>query len=361
MAAAAVRDFVEALRDGDAGAAAALAPAGDTAAQAALSAAARNVDLLGAEVQARYLDETTALHENQWTAEVALTWRFPGYDKEAAQAEIGFEFERDDDRVSIMAAGVGDGVSPVWLRGPVEVLRTRQLMVIASGESARRRARVYWRRSLAAIAVVQRVLTTWRPRMVVEVPASAADLDRTLGVESGTYRDIAAVTATADASGRSGAPVRIYVNPDVTGRLRDAGAQVVLNHEAVHLATDAPGSRMETWLLEGFADYVALRDVDLPLSVTAARAAAVVRRDGIPERLPTEAEFATDSEELEASYELAWLACLAVVDEVGESGLLSLYDAALAGQDIDGAMRDNAVSRQRVTAVWQARLAELVA
>ena len=37
-----------------------------------------------------------------------------------------------------------------------------------------------------------------------------------------------------------------------------------MSHEAVHVATEAARSTMPLWLLEGFADYVALRDVDLP-------------------------------------------------------------------------------------------------
>ena len=38
-----------------------------------------------------------------------------------------------------------------------------------------------------------------------------------------------------------------------------------MSHEATHVATDAALSTMPLWLLEGFADYVALRDVDLPI------------------------------------------------------------------------------------------------
>ena len=37
-----------------------------------------------------------------------------------------------------------------------------------------------------------------------------------------------------------------------------------MSHEATHVATDASTSAVPLWLLEGFADYVALRDVDLP-------------------------------------------------------------------------------------------------
>ena len=39
---------------------------------------------------------------------------------------------------------------------------------------------------------------------------------------------------------------------------------------------------MPLWLLEGFADYVALRDVDLPIATTAGQIIEQVRRDGPP-------------------------------------------------------------------------------
>ena len=109
----------------------------------------------------------------------------------------------------------------------------------------------------------------------------------------GTYDSIAAVTATADGSARRNAPVHVYVNPEVTAGLRRAGAQVVMSHELVHVATDAATSPVEPWLLEGFADYVALRDVALPDATTLGRAIELVRRDGPPDQLPGPAEFDT--------------------------------------------------------------------
>ena len=132
------------------------------------------------------------------------------------------------------------------------------------------------------IDVVRRVLPDWRAPVVVEVPASAADLDETLGATAGTYAGIAAVTATAGSSADGDAPVHVFVNPEVTDGLRRAGAQVVMSHELVHVATDAARGGAEPWLVEGFADYVALRDTDLPDRTTLGRAIAAVRADGVP-------------------------------------------------------------------------------
>ena len=209
--------------------------------------------------------------------------------------------------------------------------------------------------------MVRRVLPQWRPSVVVEVPASAAALDDSLNVPDGTYAAIAAVTAAADGSRRTGAPVRVFVNPEVTGRLRGAGAQVVISHELVHVATDANTAVLDPWLLEGFADYVALRNVDLPLSITAARASASVRRHGVPDHLPGSAEFDTSSSDLEAAYELAWLACVEVADRVGERGLVRVYEEATSGATTVEALASVGLTPDAVLRGWQRRLRELVA
>ena len=140
------------------------------------------------------------------------------------------------------------------------------VMVAASRPDAAREAATYARRVARGTEVVRsRAAAAGEPSVVVEVPASASALDATLDAADGTYAGIAAVTTTVDGSGSRDAPVHVFVNPDVTRRLRGAGAQVVMSHELVHVATDAATSAVDLWLLEGFADYVALRDVPLPL------------------------------------------------------------------------------------------------
>ena len=132
------------------------------------------------------------------------------------------------------------------------------------------------RRVERGIDVVRSVLPGRIGPVVVEVPASTGDLDETLGVQPGTYAGIAAVTAPVGSAADEDGPVHVFVNPDVTSGLRRAGAQVVMSHELVHVATDAARSDLAPWLLEGFADYVALHDVDLPLSTTAAAASPTI-------------------------------------------------------------------------------------
>ncbi len=61
----------------------------------------------------------------------------------------------------------------------------------------------------------------------------------------------------------------ILLNPAVFATMDQRAAQVVLSHEATHLLTSAVGTKAETWVVEGFADFVALHDDDAPLSLSA--------------------------------------------------------------------------------------------
>lgn len=360
-AAAAVQDLVRALETGDPDAAAELAPPVDPASVALLRAAADNArELALVELSARYVDEVGAVApDGSWTAAVDLTWAIDGFDEEPAHAEVLVAFAPDDGRVAITGLGGGDRISPLWLRERLAVRRTPRALVMAAGEQAAREARVYLQRVRRAVPVVRRVLPQWRPSVVLEVPASSEALDDALDVADGTYADIAAVTAAADGSPRTSGPVRVFVNPEVTGRLRGAGAQVVISHELVHVATDATTVSLDPWLLEGFADYVALRDIRLPLSTTAARARALVRRDGVPDHLPGVAEFDTSADNLEAAYELAWLACVEVAARVGERGLVRVYDEASDGATTRRALASVGLTPGEVLRGWQRRLREL--
>jgi hypothetical protein len=247
---------------------------------------------------------------------------------------------RDDgDRVALTGFGGGDRVSPLWLSGPLQVRRTPRTLVLVDGTSAQ--ARTYARRAATAVPVVRRVLPDWRRGLVVEVPASEDALDRVLDADPGSYDQIAAVTTSDDGSLAPGTPVHVFVNPDLFERLKPTGAQVVMSHEATHVAADAWSSTMPLWLLEGFADYVALRDVDLPLSRSAAQIIAEVRRDGAPRALPGAAEFGTRATDLGATYESAWLACRLLAELGGEDALVRFYRDVDAGTPVGQALESS--------------------
>jgi hypothetical protein len=156
--------------------------------------------------------------------------------------------------------------------------------------------------------------------------------------------------------------VHIFVNPRVFDPLGPRGSQIVMSHEATHVATGAALSTMPAWLLEGFADYVALAHVDLKVTVAAGQVLAQVRRDGPPGRLPGKREFAPDNQRLGSSYEAAWLACRLLAEQHGERKLVAFYRAANRSPDLTRPFRVVlGTDQQRFTRAWQAYLRRLAA
>jgi hypothetical protein len=353
-AADALAGLVEAVRTGDEAEARALAPAGDAATAEALAGVVANADAARvADVDLRYVDELGAVGDDgAWSAAVDATWQFAGFDPGPAHTEVRVGFVPDGGGVAITGIGGGGDRSPLWLTGPVQVRRDADSLVLVDGPPAL--ADRYAALADGAVPTVHRVLQGWRPRLVVEVPGSAGALDDTLGAEHGEYAAIAAVTSSVDGSLAPGAPVHVFVNPDVFGRLEPRGARVVMAHEATHVATGAATADVPVWLLEGFADYVALRDVRLPLSVTARQIGEQVRREGVPDALPGQAEFDTTTPHLGASYEAAWLACRLVATTAGEDALLAVYRRVSAGEPLGRVLvQETGLTEAQLTARWQ--------
>lgn len=352
-AAAALADFEDAVGAGDEDAARALAPEGDTEAADALAGIVANAEA------ARVRDFTLRFVDAEGEAGFAdATWRFAGFDEAPAYAEVSVGLRAEGDRVALTGFGGGDRVSPVWLSGPVEVRRTPATLVLVDGSAAE--ADDYAARAEAAVPVVRRVLPDWRRGLVVEVPGSAEGLHEALAADDGTYDQIAAVTTSPDGQLTPNAPVHVFVNPEVYGALRDIGAQVVMSHEAAHVAAGAFISTMPLWLLEGFADYVALRDVDLPVEEAASQVIAEVRREGPPRALPGADEFGTRTADLGATYEGAWLAARLLAQVGGEDALVRFYRAVDDGAPVARALEESfGLSVAAFTEQWRALLQDL--
>lgn len=360
-AAALLQDLARAVRKGDQNAAAGLAPAGDVDAAEQLRTLVTNAEEIGLrEVTLRYLGELGGLDPSgEWSATASLIWRFGSLDSGLATTEVRVDFSAADDAVAIAGLGGSPGevgsATPIWFADPIEVRRTAETMVVAA-----RRARSFSVLAKRAVPVVRRVLPDWGGDLVVEVPASAAALDAALGVEPGTYGNVAGVTATVDGTGSSSAPVHVFLNPARISELRPAGVQVVVSHEAAHVALDATSSVLPVWLSEGFADYVALRDVPLPLTTTAAQIIRQVRREGPPRSLPDDADFDEESEYFGAAYEAAWFACRLLAQRAGEDALLRFYRQADGAEDFAGLFRRSfGLTEQEFTEQWRAALTDL--
>lgn len=343
-----------------------LAAPGDARAARELTTLRDNVRALGVtDLAMRYVTEDAAQPgqtaqpgPGAWVGDVQLRWRLRGFDTQPNTMEVPITFRDEGARASFVTARRLTGTAvPLWLLTRVSVSRTaRSLVASASSRAVHRFSRL----ADQAVVDVRKVLTRWRGRLVVEVPADQTQLNQVLGSEPGAYSEIAAVTTTADRSRSAGDPVHIFVNPRVFDPLGVHGSQIVMSHEATHVATGAALSSMPTWLLEGFADYVALDHVRLPVSVTASQILTQVRRKGPPSHLPGPAEFNAQNVRLGATYESAWLACRLLGERYGERRLLAFYRAADRASSTTGPFRTVLGTDQReLTRAWRADLRRL--
>ncbi|MBM9461365.1 hypothetical protein JK386_15795 [Nocardioides sp. zg-536] len=330
----------------------------DGPAQQLLAAVAGNVRELGLrEVTLRYVTETGRTRgADGWDGLVALTWRMPGSATAAARLELPFSFA--DGGHAVSAIGGTSGRLPLWLAGPVTVRRVPGAVVVGEGAAADLASYARWARQ----AVVEsRDVVEKDAVLVVEVPADTTALHRALGADAGEYAAIAAVTAPADGSRVPDAPVHVFLNRAVYDDLDPVAAQVVMTHEAVHALTGAVlAGGAPLWLVEGFADYVALRDLDLPLDRTAGQVIEEVRRDGLPDALPADTDFSPGASHLGGVYEAAWQVAVTLAERRGEAALVALYRAVLDGTKLAPALRSGfGWSEAELTTAWQERLATL--
>ena len=368
-ASALMGDLTDALASGTRRETLALAAPGDPTARRTLGWVYDNVQDLGVtDLSLRFVDEQTGvltsaarreLGRDAWVADAELSWRIDGFDEEVSVMEVSLTLVDTPDGAAFGSTEPAyDNPAPLWLLTDLAVERSRRALVaVADGQRLDRFAQLADR----AVRDVRAVLPDWRGGLVVEVPASQAQLDQTLDAPPNAYDSIAAITATVDGSMDPSSPVHILVNPRVYSNLGDEGAQIVMSHEATHVAVDAATSTMPLWLLEGFADYVALARTDLPVSVTASQILAEVREQGPPRSLPGPDEFDPSNKLLGTSYEAAWLACRLLAEEYGEQRLVDFYTSVDEGRSLDEAFADLGTTEAEFTALWRKHLRGLAA
>jgi hypothetical protein len=286
---------------------------------------------------------------------VHLEYRYSGLDESLARMETGVVFVPGGEGVRIASFG-GSGLrTPLWLADRLSVVRTSETLVAVAGPAGRYPALV-----TRALRQVRRVFPSWHGPLAVEVPHMRAELDAALQSAPGEYDNIAAVTTTVDGSLATGAPVRVFVNPTVFDKLKGRGAQVVMSHEATHVETGATFTSMPTWLLEGFADFVALDNAGVPVHLAAGQILNRIRKNGLPRGLPTSEDLDPTANGLGATYEEAWLACRFLAQEYGTDRLVRFYEKVSAGASTKEAFRSElGTAEPRFVATWRADLARL--
>ncbi|MFD3337117.1 hypothetical protein ACFWV1_31450 [Streptomyces sp. NPDC058700] len=305
--------------------------------------------------------------EGTATAEAELGYRIEGYDPGPVTTGRILDLAERDGRWYVTGDRAVEGApQQLWQQGRVEAVTGRRSLVLGVGQSDERLREIAAAADRAVPAVGEAWHGDWAGRVVVLVPASVEAMGRLLGGPAASYRGIAAVT-TGETGGGPQAPAdRVIVNPDAYAVLGAFGRQLVLTHEATHVAT-----RVQTtgatpiWLSEGFADWVAYRGTGRTADQAAPELARAVRAGELPARLPEDPEFGFggDAEALARAYEGGWLACELIADRWGEEELTAFYRAVGAHPGREGAVEKAlqdvlGTTPEDFTADWRAHLVE---
>ncbi|WP_162891147.1 hypothetical protein [Aeromicrobium sp. A1-2] len=296
------------------------------------------------------------------SADVEVTW--------SAGAEAGLDVSttrtssvafrvapQGDGGFSIVSATPRSGPLPLWLAGAVKIERPDGAVVIrVDGGDPELPVESM---ATAARDAVLRVLPGTKGEVTVISPHSQKQMAQLVGQPVKEITQIAAVTTRLDGRSGSADDIVVVLNPTVFSTMDRRAAQVVLSHEATHLLTEAVGTRAESWVVEGFADFVALRDDSASLAISAGQILAEVKADGAPGRLPTAADFDSGKHGLGAVYESAWMAFRLLGERYGDAAVVGFYQAVLSDMPLDSAV-DKAfgITVGQLTTQWRAYLAK---
>ena len=327
-----------------------------------------NADRLAlAGVTLRHLsDSATALAEGQrerwgdaaWVADVQVTWRYRGVDRASSSLTVPMVFTHSAGDVHLVTADLPQTErAPLWLVDTVRVARSGAAVAVTSGEHS---ARQFLRFAVRAARTVRVSLPSWRGVLCIEVPAGQSGFKTVSGVPHQQAAAVAAVTTTPDGSNVEGSPQHVYVNPRLFEPLAAEGRQIVLSHEAAHVALGAALLDLPLWLSEGIADHVALLRSATPVETLGAQILRQTREQGAPRALPDARRFDGSDRKIGAWYEAAWLAVRLIADTYGETALWRFYRQSVRDEATEAAFRDVlGTSQAAFVQRWREHLAEL--
>ena len=278
-------------------------------------------------------DRATQVGPQAWVSRVTGRYSLAGFDTAQREFESYFTVVRRGDDWKLADDSDGGTQPQLWDLPSFTVVRSRTTLVIGPGPASRLRPYL----SLGDLAVrrVEQVWTPrWNGRLVLVVPGTSAQMAEQVGQDKGDVNQVAAVTdGPFDATGRAGAD-RVVVNPGAFATLQPRGQQVVVTHEATHVAIRAGTNRpVPLWLSEGMADYVGYRDVGAGPQQVASQLLDRVRAGKGPKALPTAQDFDPSHATIAPSYNAAWLAVSRIAEQHGRSALVRFYLAAATNPD----------------------------
>lgn len=315
---------------------------------------------LGAtDVDLRYISggDVADREDGSASAVAEVSWR-PGADSgldpgTQHRASVALRVQpQSDGTIAIVDAAPRSGILPVWLIGAVTVDRVSDTVVLSidGGQQGRSISAMTAR----ARATVVRTLPEVTGQVVVVSPHTQQQMAQVVGQQVDAVVQIAAVTTRLDVASASPRDAVIVLNPAVFATMDERATQVVLSHEATHQLTGAVGTKAETWVVEGFADYVALRGDTAPLETSAGQILAEVKAGRLPAQLPDSAAFDAAGHGLGAVYESAWLAFRMLAEQQGNAKVVSFYQSVLAGTTVPAALRDGfGLTERQLTAQWR--------
>lgn len=280
---------------------------------------------------------------------VRVRWAVPG---EPVPAEHVVWLTLTNSAAGARLAGIGDGpreriARPIWWERPVAVHHAAGVAVITGSDTDLDS----WLTGLTEARATLAGHSLQPPLVVAEIPASAAAFEQVLGVRPGSHRQVAATAWP------HGPAVRIVVNPETVPE-HGAARQVLLTHEAVHVATGSVGSPVPLWLAEGYADLIALSDQPEVAAAHLDQLAADQRQHGIAPALVTAAELAPAHPRVHANYQRSWLTVTVLDRDRGSAGRVQA--AVGAGVPLDQALAAEDWTEADLTAAVHAELLRLV-
>ncbi len=282
----------------------------------------------GAKLRRHYRAEQVQL------APVQVRYRFQGQDDSPVLARESFTFVLTGSGWRI--AGPGDSRMrrrddvEIWDSGEVRTARSARTLIVhhpGQGALAQRLLRVADR----AYAQVGAAWTgRWERKAVILVPRDQDEAERLVGA-----RDLSRVAAVASSSVESGSAERvlgnrIVVNTDNVVSYNDLNLQILVTHEMTHVATRTLGDGVPLLLVEGFADWAALKPVGFSFESTRPALNQRVDSGRFDGALPRDEEFRGG--DAAVAYDEGSAFCLWVANTFGTGKLQALY-RKLRGSD----------------------------
>jgi hypothetical protein len=298
-----------------------------------------------------------------WAPRTMLRYALRGVDTVPTERPMGYLYARRDGRWYLSSdTELGGDAERTWRGpwdfGPCTTVPSTNGLVIGHPGQEQLLAALAADLDDAVRAVTEVWGTEWSQQVAVVVPAGIEEMRELVGPEFAVDGIAAAAVADlVDVSNRTAVGQRVVLNPTQAGKLSAAARRIVLRHEITHVAARAStvdGAPM--WLLEGFADYVGYRNSGLGPREAAPDLVRVMRTRGVPDQLPTSADFRGESGDLDLAYQLAWSASLHIVDRVGDDGLVLLYRRIAGSTTQDQAAVESAL--REVLGVDQAAFVE---